>query len=264
MNAVFGSEKNNEKKRVPRLGVNVDHVATLRQARGENYPSVANAAEIALNSGAEQITIHLREDRRHIQDYDVVDVFEVTKKLKRPLNLEMGCSDDILQVALRTKPDWVCLVPENRQERTTEGGLDLIEKANFKRVENVIFSIRKNSPHTKISLFLEADEAIIKNAILLKADAVEIHTGDYAKKFLEKKNYNELIEKYKRANCFLKDAKINIHAGHGLTLESVLPLLKLSFFEEYNIGHSIISQAIFDGLDNVVKKYIELFSANNY
>ena len=127
-----------------RLGINIDHVATLRQARGETYPAVTRACEMALKAGADQITIHLREDRRHIQDTDVSPVVDICRRLKRPINLEMGCDPEILSMALALKPDWVCLVPEKREEKTTEGGLNLINPTQFQRIEKTIQALRKN------------------------------------------------------------------------------------------------------------------------
>ena len=139
---------------IPRLGVNIDHVATLRQARGENYPSLVQAAKICLSEGADQITIHLREDRRHIQDTDVGSIKLVTEEFKKPLNLEMGCNDDIIDVALSTKPNWICLVPEKREERTTEGGLDILSNENFKKVLSTCERLKAGIPNVKISLFV--------------------------------------------------------------------------------------------------------------
>lgn len=241
----------------PRLGVNIDHVATLRQARGEEYPSVHEAARIVLENGADQITIHLREDRRHIQDTDLESVLLVTKRFGKPLNLEMGANAEITEIALATKPDWVCLVPENRQERTTEGGLDLINPENFNRVKGTVEKLR--GAGIKISLFLEPDLETLRRAVELKPEAVEIHTGDYAKTFLQGNSYDHHLENYKSAEHFLKENNIACHAGHGLTDESTKPLLDLGVFEEYNIGHWIVSQAVFEGLGAVVKNFKNLF-----
>ncbi len=248
-------------KNVPRLGVNIDHVATLRQARGENYPSLIQAANTCLASGADQLTIHLREDRRHIQDTDVEAVQLVTKKYGKPLNLEIGCNPSIVEIALTVAPDWICVVPENRQERTTEGGLNLLDQENFDKVLGVCHKLKSNLPNTKISLFLEADEKIIEKALELKnaIDAVEIHTGDYAKNFLDGNEISHFMKAYDRAAKILRNNNIHCHAGHGLTNESVIPLLQSGLFEEYNIGHWIISEALFEGLGNVVKKMKKSF-----
>lgn len=241
-----------------RLGVNIDHVATLRQARGEGYPSVVEAADVCLRAGADQITIHLREDRRHIQDMDVDAVRLVTKKYGRPLNLEMGCHDEIIEIACVTLPEWVCLVPENRLERTTEGGLDLISQNNFEKVKRTCERLK--SVGIKISLFLEADTETLNRAIMLKPDAVEIHTGEYARHFTQGDDIESFLVKFRNAKEQLQAAGVACHAGHGLSVDSVLPLVNEKLFEEYNIGHWIICRAVFDGLDNVVKKFIQILS----
>lgn len=243
-----------------RLGVNIDHVATLRQQRGEFYPEVSRAAEVSLATGAHQITIHLREDRRHIQDHDVPEVHAICKKMGQPLNLEMGASDEMIAIAINEKPEWVCLVPEKRQERTTEGGLDVLDEANYQRVKKACEEIKKGSPKTKISLFVEADEEVLKRCLTLKADAVEIHTGEYAKDFLNKKHIASHLQKYKKGSMIMKPAGWGYHAGHGLTFDSLEPLLQEGDFEEYNIGHWIIAESVFIGLGHVVKEMLTLIN----
>ena len=243
----------------PRLGVNIDHVATLRQARGESYPSIVEAANHVLNHGADQITIHLREDRRHIQDTDVEAVHLVTKKFGVPLNLEIGAAPEIVDIAIATAPDWICLVPENRQERTTEGGLDLINEDNFEKIKSTMERLRQGIAGVKISLFVEADLEILKRCSELKAEAVEIHTGDFARAHLNGEDFDHFLEDFKASQNFCAEVKMNHHAGHGLTDQSVLPLIEHELFEEYNIGHWIISQAVFDGLGNVVKNLKQSF-----
>lgn len=249
-------------KSIPRLGVNIDHVATLRQARGENYPSLIQAASQCLSSGADQITIHLREDRRHIQDTDVEAVQLVTKKFGKPLNLEIGCNPSIVEIALTVCPDWICIVPENRQERTTEGGLNLLDQEIFNRTLGVCHKLKSDISNIKISLFLEASENIIEKALELKSsiDAVEIHTGDFAKSFLDGNDTSMFLKQYDRTAKMLRNNSIHCHAGHGLTAESVIPLLESGLFEEYNIGHWIISEALFEGLGPIVKKMKKSFN----
>lgn len=244
----------------PRLGVNIDHVATLRQQRGEFYPQVTRAAEVALATGSHQITIHLREDRRHIQDLDVPATHDVCRKFKLPLNLEMGCSDEMIQIASLEKPEWVCLVPEKREERTTEGGLNVMDAANYNRVKAACDTIKKNSPETKISLFVEAHADVLKKCLTLNADAVEIHTGDYAKDFLEKKDLSPYFERYREGRKIIKAQGWGYHAGHGLTFDSLEPLLQEKQFEEYNIGHWIIAEAVFIGLGHVIKEMLTLMN----
>lgn len=246
----------------PRLGVNIDHVATLRQARGESYPSLVQAAKICLNEGADQITIHLREDRRHIQDTDVSSIKAVTQSFNKPLNLEMGCADEIIGVAIETKPEWICLVPEKREERTTEGGLDLITEKNFAKIEATCKLLKKSIPQVKISLFVEAREEVMKQVAKLPVDAVEIHTGDFAHAYNEGEDTSRFLEEYKKAFALAQKYKINFHAGHGLTNKNILPLLKLNIFEEYNIGHWIICDALFSGLGYSVKNLKDLLEEN--
>ncbi len=243
-----------------RLGVNIDHVATLRQQRGEFYPEVMRAAEVALATGAYQITIHLREDRRHIQDHDVPTVHEMCKKFQRPLNLEMGCSDEMVQIAIKQKPEWVCLVPEKREERTTEGGLDVVDAKNYERLKKACEDIKAQSPDTKISLFVEADPMVLKKCLTLKADAVEIHTGEYAKDFLNNKNIDQHFKAYSEGAAIIKGAKWGYHAGHGLTYDSLEPLLLQGQFEEYNIGHWIVAESVFIGLGHVIKEMLTLIN----
>lgn len=247
-----------------RLGVNIDHVATLRQARGEDYPSVVEAARVVLENGADQITIHLREDRRHIQDTDVEAVQLVTKRYGKPLNLEMGCNREIIDIAVATSPEWICLVPEKREEKTTEGGLDLIGEVNNAKVRETCDYLKEKIPGTKISLFLEADIHTLVKASEMNIDAVEIHTGDYARAFLQGEDIEKYLTQFKAAQEFLLSKKINCHAGHGLTLESVCPLLSNNLFEEYNIGHWIICQAVFEGLGSVTDKFKKLFANYTY
>jgi len=243
-----------------RLGVNIDHVATLRQQRGEFYPEVERAAEVSLATGADQITIHLREDRRHIQDRDVPVVHSMCQKMGKPLNLEMGASDEMIQIAIQERPEWVCLVPEKREERTTEGGLDLLDPHNFSRIKKACDEIKKGSPKTKISLFVEADESVLNKCLLLKADAVEIHTGEYAKDFLNKKDLIHHLQKYRKGSLLMKPRGWGYHAGHGLTFESLLPLLQEGDFEEYNIGHWIIAESVFIGMGHVIKEMLTLIN----
>ena len=252
---------------ISRLGVNIDHVATLRQARGEEYPSIKDAADICLKRGADQITIHLREDRRHIQDWDLPVVRDMTKTHNKLFNLEMGCHPEIIEMALIHKPDWVCLVPEKREERTTEGGLDLLDENNFERVKESCFRLKDSLKNIKVSLFLEANEKTLERIPQLGkglVDAVEIHTGEYAHNFLRGVEISSFIRDFKQAKITLEKMGINCHAGHGLTFESLRPLIDKGLFEEYNIGHWIISKAIFSGLGSVVTDLKNLFQKGYY
>lgn len=247
---------------IPRLGVNIDHVATLRQARGEEYPSVVDAAQVSLLNGADQITIHLREDRRHIQDTDVEAVRLVTKRFGKPLNLEMGVNPEIVEIAIASSPEWICLVPEKREEKTTEGGLDLLDDQNFIRIEEAVRKLKSSIKDVKISLFLEAKIEVLIRATQLGIDAVEIHTGEYARIHANGDDISRFIEQYRAAKEFLTNNKIATHAGHGLTEESVKPLLESRIFEEYNIGHWIICHALFHGLSTTIKNLKSQFEAH--
>ena len=249
-------------KRYPRLGVNIDHVATLRQARGESYPSLPRAAQLVMDRGADQITIHLREDRRHIQDVDVEMIAEVTRKFKRPLNLEMSCVPEIVEVAEETKPQWVCLVPEKREEKTTEGGLDLCGEKSFKKVAKTCEELKSRIKGVKISLFVECDEEVLRCCSCLGADAVEIHTGDFARAYLEGKDLSSFFEQYRRGYNLSSSLGMGYHAGHGLTSQSTLLLLREGLFSEYNIGHWIVSHALFIGLGNVVENLKREFQSS--
>lgn len=237
-----------------RLGVNIDHVATLRQARGEDYPSLVDAARVSLESGADQITIHLREDRRHIQDTDVPAIKLVTERFGKPLNLEIGANPEIIQVAIEVKPEWICLVPEKREERTTEGGLDLLDVVQFKRIKETCDQLKSKIPDVKISLFVTSDLNILAKASECNIDAVEIHTGDYARDFLSGESIADHLADYQMAYQFMQEKKIGFHAGHGLTDESLAELIKQGLFAEYNIGHWIICDSVFCGLEKSINK----------
>lgn len=241
-----------------RLGVNIDHVATLRQARGEHYPSIAKAAQMSLSSGADQITIHLREDRRHIQDPDVSAVQKVTREHNKLFNLEIGVDAEIIDIAIDTKPDWICIVPEKREEKTTEGGLNLLNASSFNNVKAAVDKIKSKCPQTKISLFVEASDEILQKCIDLKIDAVEIHTGEYAKVFLDDGDYSSFINTFSSFKDRIESAGIGYHAGHGLTDDSLAPLVENDIFSEYNIGHWIISDSVFCGMDQSIKKLISI------
>lgn len=243
--------------KVARLGVNIDHVATIRQARNSLYPSLFLAAEKSIFSGADQITIHLRADRRHIQDKDVPALVAFCHNKNSLLNLEICCDPSMVNQAAYYQPDWVCLVPERVEEQTTEGGLNLKDPQIFKSVEAAIQKFKMLSPKTKISLFLAADIAIIPEIKKLSIAAVEVHTGDYAHAFPTHQNELLKIENFLHE---LKKLGIGLHAGHGLTDQSILPLLDLGMIEEYNIGHWIIAESLFEGIEAVVLKLKNLIA----
>jgi pyridoxine 5-phosphate synthase len=236
------------KKNNIRLGVNIDHVATLRNVRGNKHPDVLLAAEVAVKAGADLITIHLREDRRHIKDDDV---FTLIKHIKVPINLEMAATDEMIEIAKKAKPAFCCIVPEKRMELTTEGGLNL--KDNFKNIQSVTKELKKSN--IKVSLFIDADKQSVTLAKESGADNIEIHTGKYARLFIEKnKAYLQEFEKIKQASILAQSLGLNVHAGHGLDYASSKYLIKIKQIQELNIGHFLISQAIFLGLEKAIKK----------
>ena len=204
-----------------RLGVNIDHVATVRNARGEKYPSPLRAAVLAQESGADSVTIHLREDRRHIND---LDLKSINKKLKIPLNLEIAATNEMLKIALKHNPKFVCIVPEKRKEITTEGGLNL----NFKKLflKKVINKLKKKK--SRVSLFIEPNKLDIKKAKLLNADCVEIHTGKFCNLVNEKKNFKNELSRIKQAVILGNRIGLEVHAGHGLTYKSAMILSKVT------------------------------------
>ena len=231
-----------------RLGVNIDHVATIRNARGEKYPDPLKAALISQKSGANSITIHLREDRRHIRDYDLRNI---KKKIKIPLNLEMAPTKDMLKIAIKHKPNFVCIVPEKRKEITTEGGLNL--KRNSKFLKKLIYKLKKNK--IRVSLFIEPKISDIKTSKKLGADCVELHTGKFCNLFNNKKSTRNAFLNLKNAAYVAKKNGLEVHAGHGLTYKSTSKIAKISDISEFNIGHFIISESIFVGLKKSIAKF---------
>ena len=231
-----------------RLGVNIDHVATVRNARGEKYPSPLRAAILAEKYGADSVTIHLREDRRHINDNDLKSI---NSKLKIPLNLEIAATKEMLKIALRHKPPFNCIVPEKRKEITTEGGLNL----NFNKIflKKIIYKLKKNK--SRVSLFIEPNLSDIKKAKLLNADCIEIHTGRFCNLVNQNKNFKNELNKIKKAVTLGNKIGLEVHAGHGLTYKSAKILSKTKGIKEFNIGHFLIGESIFVGLANSIKKF---------
>ncbi len=226
------------------LGVNIDHVATLRNARGTRYPDPVHAAEIAERAGADGITIHLREDRRHIVDRDVRILRET---LQTRMNLEMAVTDEMLEIALATQPEFVCLVPEKREELTTEGGLDVLGQ-----LDKVKAATEKlTEAGIKVSLFIDADREQIDAAKACGAPFIELHTGHYADATDETEQQNEL-KKIAAAASYASSLGIMVNAGHGLTYHNVAAIAAIAEIYELNIGHSIIGRAVFDGLSKAV------------
>jgi len=239
-----------------RLGVNIDHVATIRNARGGDHPDPVRAAEIVAACGGDGITVHLREDRRHIRDDDLARIHGATGL---PLNLEMAATDEMLAIALRHKPHAACIVPERREERTTEGGLDAAGLHN--QLAPIVS--RLSDAGIRVSLFIEPDARQIDAAMRLKAPVVELHTGRYAHLWLDGDTTGIEKELKRIADAAALAAKNGIepHAGHGLTYDNVQPIAAIPQLAELNIGHYLIGEAIFDGLENAVRKMREPMDA---
>ncbi len=229
-----------------KLGLNIDHVATLRQARGACYPNVVRAALICEEAGADAITLHLREDRRHIQDADVATLRGM---LQTRMNLECAVTEEMITLALRTKPHDICLVPEKREELTTEGGLDVVRY--FDAVQRA--TQRCSDAGIRVSLFVDADERQLEAAWKAGAPVVEIHTGKYADADSVPARAAEL-ERIQRAAQHAHALGLQVNAGHGLHYHNVRPIVAIPHIEELNIGHSVISEALFIGLEQAVKK----------
>ena len=235
-----------------RLGVNIDHVATIRNARGGDHPDPVKAALIAAKNGADGITAHLREDRRHIRDDDLARLMDI---LTIPLNLEMAATDEMLDIALRHKPYAACIVPERREERTTEGGLDAAGQDNHLMpvIEQLL------AANIRVSLFIEPDLRQIEAAMRLKVPVVEFHTGRYA--HLEGRAQADELCRIADAAALARKNGIEPHAGHGLTFENVIPVAAIPQIAELNIGHFLIGEAIFGGLAESVARMRSLMDA---
>jgi pyridoxine 5-phosphate synthase len=232
-----------------RLGVNIDHVATIRNARGGRHPDPLRAAHLAVTAGADGITAHLREDRRHISD---VDIARLKRELTRPLNLEMAATDEMLAIALRHVPHACCLVPEKREERTTEGGLDVVRGENHLR--HYVEALKEAG--IRVSLFIEPDLEAIDAASRLGAQVVELHTGAYCERALEDDaaGLARELDRLQRAAKAAAAAGLEVHAGHGLTFNTVGAVARIPEIVELNIGHFLVGEAIFSGLAPAIER----------
>ncbi|MCM8730494.1 pyridoxine 5'-phosphate synthase [Hephaestia sp. GCM10023244] len=230
---------------VLRLGVNIDHVATVRNARGSGYPDPVRAALVAAEAGADGITAHLREDRRHITDADIA---RLSSELAVPLNLEMAATDEMLGIALRHRPHAACIVPEKREELTTEGGLDAA--GLFDRLQPMVAALA--GAGVRVSLFIEPDSRQIDAALRLGAPVIELHTGRYAE--LDGEARADELRRLADAAALAVKNGIEVHAGHGLTYDNVAPIAAIRQVRELNIGHFLIGEAIFVGLDASVRR----------
>ena len=227
-----------------KLGINIDHVATIRNARGGLHPDPLKAALIAQSSGADNITAHLREDRRHMSD---IDIKKIIKKLRIPLNLEMAPTNEMLNIAISSKVNRVCLVPEKRKEITTEGGLNVIK--NKKKIFDFVKKLKKNN--VKVSIFVDPNIKQIIACKDLKVSSVELHTGEFCD---NNKNKRYEYEKLKKSAIFAKKSNLECHAGHGISYETVEKIAKINEITELNIGHFIIGEAVFIGLNKSILK----------
>ena len=230
-----------------KLGINIDHVATLRNARGEDHPNIIQIAKIVKNAGADSITMHLREDRRHIKDHDL----KMLCSKKYLINMEMAANIKMMKIAIKNKPKFVCLVPEKRNEVTTEGGLNL--QKNYNLIKKIIETLNKKKIRT--SLFIDP---LIKNIELSKkigAKCVELHTGKISRLIKNKKDFSRELIKIKTCSKFGLDNNIEIHAGHGLDYKTTKVLTKIPYITEYNIGHFIIGESIRIGISKVIKEF---------
>jgi len=239
-------------KALPRLGVNIDHIATVRNARGGEHPDPVAGAWAAIQAGADGITAHLREDRRHMRDDDMVRLQMLCESEGIPLNMEMAATDEMRDIALRLKPKAVCIVPERREERTTEGGLDVAGQHN--RLVPIISALNENG--SRVSLFIEAVTHQIEAAATTKAKVVEFHTGAYAHALddNDQKKADEILKALRQGASLADSLGLEVHFGHGLTFENVGSVAAIPEGMELNIGHFIIGEAIFMGLESAIKE----------
>ena len=231
-----------------RLGVNIDHVATVRNARGETHPNPIFAANFVKKVGADSITIHLREDRRHIKDFDAKKICLIKGLL---INLEISTNSKIVETALKIKPNFICIVPENRKEITTEGGLNLSK--NKKKIKEIISKFKKKKIRT--SLFINPNIKDIKISNELNTDCIEIHTGRLANLVKEKKKYSKEFKKIAECSTLACQLGMEVHAGHGLDYKTTKLLSNIDEIKEFNIGHFLIGESIFFGLAKVIKNF---------
>ena len=231
-----------------KLGVNIDHIATLRNARGEYHPDPLHAAMLAKKYGADSITIHLREDRRHIKDLDAKNICSIKKF---PTNLEISIKDEIVKNALKIKPNFICIVPENRKEITTEGGLNL--KRNKNKIKKIIRLFKKSKIRT--SLFIDPSPKNIMISKDIGADCIEIHTGKFANLIKSKKNIKNELMRIRKCSILAHNMGLEVHAGHGLDYQSTKILSKIDEICEFNIGHFIVGESIFCGLKKVIQNF---------
>jgi len=239
-----------------RLGVNIDHVATIRNARGGGHPDPVHAARLAASAGADGITAHLREDRRHISDHDIA---RLTEEIDLPLNLEMAATEEMLAIAIRHHPHAACIVPERREERTTEGGLDAASGHN--RLQYFVGRLREAG--SRVSLFVEPDPRQLEAAAKLGVPVVELHTGAFCEAFIENPDGTRskgCLDRLRKAAALAEEMGLECHAGHGLTFDTVGAVAAIPAVAELNIGHFLIGEAIFSGLDSAIRRMRSLMN----
>ena len=237
-----------------RLGVNIDHVATIRNARGEFHPDPVDAAKIVSKAGADSITIHLREDRRHIKDLDARKICSIKGLL---VNLEISTNSKIVKNALKIKPNYICIVPEKRKEITTEGGLNL--KQNKKKIFSILKKLNQNKIRT--SLFINPNISDILLSKDLGTKCVELHTGKISNKIKKKKNFFNDFLKIKKCATLADNIGLEVHAGHGMDFKTAKILSKINQIKEFNIGHFIIGESIFNGFKHTIKKFVKIIGS---
>lgn len=243
------------KKKI-RLGVNIDHVATLRNARNENFPNLSDVAILLTKCEVDLITVHLREDRRHILDKDV---FDLKRKNFLPLNLEMASTSEMREICMKVSPEFCCIVPEKREELTTEGGLNVRKQVKY--LKEYIENIKHNG--TKVSLFIDPDIDQIDAAIEVGADAVELHTGKYSLLF-EKGSYKNELKRIQESAEYCAKNKIVCNAGHGLNFKNVSNISQIENISELNVGHFIVAQSLFNGLKETISKFREIINESRF
>ena len=243
------------KKKI-RLGVNIDHVATLRNARNENFPNLSDVAILLTKCEVDLITVHLREDRRHILDKDV---FDLKKNNFLPLNLEMASTPEMREICIKVSPEFCCIVPEKREELTTEGGLNVRKQVKY--LKEYVENIKNNG--TKVSLFIDPEIDQIDAAIEVGADAVELHTGKYSLLF-EKGSYKNELERIQESSEYCAKNKIVCNAGHGLNFKNVSNISKIENISELNVGHFIVAQSLFNGLKETISKFREIINESRF
>jgi pyridoxine 5-phosphate synthase len=239
-----------------RLGVNIDHVATLRNARNENFPNLSDVAILLTKCEVDLITVHLREDRRHILDKDV---FDLKRKNFLPLNLEMASTHEMREICIKVSPEFCCIVPEKREELTTEGGLNVRKQVKY--LKEYIDNIKHNG--TKVSLFIDPEIDQIDAAIEVGADAVELHTGKYSLLF-EKGSHKNELERIQESSEYCAKNKIICNAGHGLNFKNVSNISKIENISELNVGHFIVAQSLFTGLKETISKFREIINESRF